>query len=217
MPVRPPPGRAGRVWLADRVEVARRAAELLDRKQQLQRREQRRLAALSERTGEEWSASAREADRWCARALVGGGRDDLRRAGGRVLAAQAELTWTSQAGVTYPATATTLLPPFPPLGGDVALVQAAEAYRRALDAAVQHAAASAALTKVAAELAATSRRLRAIRDRWLPDLQAGLSQLDLRLDETEREEITHLRWTQQRQPSHRRLAHDLPPHPGRRR
>jgi len=181
--------------------VAGRAAELLGHKQQLLRREQRRLSALAERTGHDWELLAREADRRCARALVGGARDDLRRAARRVGEAQARLTWTTQAGVTYPATASTQLPPPPPLGGNVALVDAGDACRRALDAAVRHAAASAALTKVLAELTATTRRLRAIRDRWLPDLQAQLGELDLRLDETEREEITRLRWTQQRQPT----------------
>ena len=181
--------------------MAGRAAQLLGRKQQLLRREQRRLVALSERTGDEWSATARQADSWWARALVSGGRDDLRRAAGRVGAAEVDLTWTSQAGVTYPATATTRLPPPPPLGGDVALIEATEACRRALDAAVQHAAASAALAKVDAEVAVTTRRLRAIRDRWLPELEDRLRQLDLHLDETEREEITRLRWTQERQPA----------------
>ena len=201
MPGRPPPGRAGRVWLADRVEVARRAVELLDHKQQLLRREQRRLAALAERTGRDWEVLATEAESWCARAMVAGGRDDLRRTAPRVGAAQAELTWTTQAGVTYPATASTQLPPPPPLGGNVALADAGGACRRAVDAAVRQAAASAALAKVAAELAATTHRLRAIRDRWLPGLQLQLGALDLHLDESEREEITRLRWTQERRPT----------------
>jgi len=184
----------------DRVDVEGRAVQLLEHKQQLLRREQRRLTDLAERTGHDWEILATEAETWGARALVAGGREDLRRIASRVGVARAELTWTTQAGVTYPATASTQLPTPPPAGGNVALAHAGDACRLAVDAAVQHAAASAALTKVAAELAATTRRLRAIRDRWLPDLQAQLGELELHLDESEREEITRLRWTQQRQP-----------------
>jgi len=198
---RPPPGRAGRVWLSGRVEVATRAAELLDRKQQLLRREETRLAALAERTHHDWDALAADALHRSARALVAGGRDALRRAAAAVGEAHAELTWITEAGVTYPSTAATRLPPTPALGGDLALVGAAGACRRALDAAVQDAAAAAALERVSAERVATARRLRAIRDRLLPELRAELVDADRRLEETEREESTRLRWTQQRQPA----------------
>lgn len=198
MPGRAPPGRAGRVWLAERISVARRAAELLDQKQQLLRREQRRLAELADRTGRDWRALAVAADTWNARALVAGGRDELRRAASVAGTAEARIHWASKAGVTYPSTASTDLPPFPALAGTPALTHAADACRRALDAAVRHAATATALSLVEAELAATVRRLRAVRDRWLPQLEAQLGKLDLRLDETEREEITRLRWARPR-------------------
>ena len=198
---RPPPGRAGRVWLAGRVDVAGRAAKLLDHKQQLLRREEARFAALAERTHRDWEALAAEAGRRSAQALVAGGRDALHRAAAAVGEAHAELTWTTEAGVTYPSTATTRLPPPPALGGDVALVGAADACRRALAAAVQDAAAAAALERVSAECVATAHRLRAIRDRLLPELRAELVDADRRLEETEREETTRLRWTQRRQPT----------------
>ncbi len=192
MPGRPPPGRAGRIWLAQRVETARRAADLLDQKQRLLRREQRRLSALVERTGGEWRDAVGAAEVWCTRALVGGGRDELRRAAARAAAADARLDWTTRAGVTYPSTARTELAAPPPAAG-TALTRTAEAYRRALDVAVRHAAAEAAAERVARELAATTRRLRAIEERWLPRLEARLAELDLQLDETEREEATRLR------------------------
>jgi len=201
MPGRPPPGRAGRVWIAERVEVARRASELLEQKQQLLRREQRRFAELAGRTGHEWETLAAEADIWNARALVAGGRDELHRAASAVDAAEARLIWTNEAGVTYPSTAVTDLPRPPRPAGSPALVQAADACRRALDAAVRHAAATTALTRVEAELVATVRRLRAIRDRWLPHLEAQLEELDVRLDEGEREETIRLRWAGQRLPN----------------
>ncbi len=200
MPGPPPPGRAGRVWLAGRLDVACRATALLEHKQQLLRREQVRLAALSEQTHRDWHDLASEADiRW-ARVMVAGRGDDVRRATARLGNAHARLSWTTQAGVTYPATAATELPPTPPLGGDVAIIDAVAVCRRALEAAVQDAACATALTRVTTELAATTRRLRAIRDRWLPSLQNALADVDLRLDETDREEVTRLRWTQHRRP-----------------
>lgn len=196
MPGATPPGRAGRIWLAARIETAQRAAELLEHKQQLLRRERRRLAELVERTGREWHTAAVEAQRWNARALVAGGADELRRTARLAGSADVHLVWTSQAGVTYPSTASLTLAPRPALAGQPALWCAADACRHALQAGVQHAAATTALTRVDAELAAAVRRLRAIRDRWLPRLRAELAELDFRLEETEREEATRLRWAQ---------------------
>lgn len=194
MPGRPPPGRAGRIWLAEWVATAQRAEELLEHKQQLLRRERRRLSELAERTGREWHARATEADEWNTRALVAGGRDELARSAESVAAVDVRLEWTSQAGVNYPSAVGVRLPSAPAVPMAPALAAAADAGRRAIDAAVQHAAATAALTRVDAELAVTVRRLRAIRDRWLPRLGAEIDTLDLRLDETEREESTRLRW-----------------------
>lgn len=189
------------MWLAGRIEVAQRATELLEHKQQLLLREHRRLAELAERTGRDWRMRAIEAETWNARALVAGGRDELRRAGPTIGWAHARLDWAHQAGVTYPSAAAVDLPPPPALAGTPALAHAAATSRRALDAAVHHAAATTARDRVDREFVATVRRLRAIRDRWLPRLRAQLDALDLRLDETEREEITRLRWSGQRPPT----------------
>jgi V/A-type H+-transporting ATPase subunit D len=178
--------------------VAQRAVDLLEHKQQLLRREHRRLAELAERTGRDWRTRAAEADIWNARALVSGGRDELRRAAATIGVARASLEWTNEAGATYPSATAVDLPPPPVLAGTPALRYAATASRRALDAAVHHAAAATASARVDAELAATVRRLRAIRDRWLPQLVSQLDALDLRLDETEREEVTRLRWANRR-------------------
>lgn len=189
-----PPGRAGRTWLAARIEVATRAVELLEQKQQLLRRERRRLAEVSRRTGEEWSELATDADRGNLRALVSGGRDELRRAEAAIGAAQARVTWTTLAGAPYPSATGVDLGPPPAVAGPPALVEAVTACRRALDAAVRQAAAAAALRRVESELVVTVRRLRAVRDRWIPRLEAELMQLELRLDDGEREEATRLRW-----------------------
>ena len=194
MAPRPPPGRAGRVWLAARIDVARRASQLLDQKQQLLRREQRRLAELAGHTRRDWDVAAAAADLWNARVLVAGGSDDVRRAAAGAAPAHARIGWATQAGVRYPATAAAELAPVPAMAGSASLAEAAVACGAALDAAVRHAAATTAVARIDAELALTARRLRAIHDRWLPALEAQLDEIELRLDDTEREEITRLRW-----------------------
>ncbi len=50
------------------------------------------------------------------------------------------------------------------------------------------------LQVVAAEVVTTRGRLRAIEDRWVPELEAGLHALDAALDELERAEGVRLRW-----------------------
>ncbi|MBK9181003.1 MAG: V-type ATP synthase subunit D [Acidimicrobiales bacterium] len=194
MSLRHPPGRAGRLWLHDRLRTARHGAELLRRKEDVLRRDERRLAALEERTGAAWERRCRDAEAWAVRALVLGGREALERAALGDGHAQADVRWRSSMGVTYAGEATCRLPAPTALGGPSALALAADAYRIALDAAVQHAAAADAHARVAAELTATTRRLRAVRDRWVPRLDEALQALDLRLDEAEREEVVRVRW-----------------------
>ena len=75
-----------------------------------------------------------------------------------------------------------------PFLGTPALVPAAEAHRRALEAARGSAPCARATRRVAAELALTARRLRTIERRWLPEHRDALHELELRLDEEEREE-----------------------------
>lgn len=177
-----------------RIDVARRAVELLEQKQQVLRREQRRLTEMRRRTEAQWSARAADADRANIRALVSGGRDELCRAESRVRPAGVRVLWTTAAGATYPGRAEVDLPPAPALAGGAALLEAAGACRLAVDAAVAHAAATTSLRRVESELVVTARRLRAIRRRWIPRLEGQLTQLDLRLDDAEREEVTRLRW-----------------------
>jgi len=194
MPVRVPPGRAGRIWLAERRAVGARAAEMLDQKQRLLRREHQRLTALAERTARQWEVSVGEAETWCTRALVSGGREALRRATFGRQDAVTRIVWANEAGAAFPATAECELPAGPDLGTETTLARAADAYRRALGAGVRHAAAAAAADRIGDELEATTRRLRALRERWLPDVERQLADLDARLDEIEREEATRLRW-----------------------
>ena len=46
MPIRVPPGRAGRLWLQRRLEIARGGVEVLHEKRQALLREQQRLSTL---------------------------------------------------------------------------------------------------------------------------------------------------------------------------
>jgi V/A-type H+-transporting ATPase subunit D len=125
-----------------------------------------------------------------------GGRRDLR------LAAPAELArvtvrWSNVMGIRYPEEATCVAPePLPEARGpgSAALVEAAATYREALAAAAAYAAAEAAQSIVAAEIAATRRRLHAITDRWLPRLETALHDRVAQLEENERAETARLRW-----------------------
>ena len=188
------PGRAGRAWLAARIAVASRAVELLEQKQHVLRREQHRLTETVEHTSKEWLAGATAADLANVRALVSGGRDELRRVEGTVTPAVTRVVWTTTVGPTYPSAAEVDVPPPPALAAAPAVLEAAAACRRALGPAVRHAAATTSLRRVESELVVTVRRLRAIRTRWIPELEAQLAQLDVHLDDAEREEVTRLRW-----------------------
>ncbi|MGZ4682785.1 MAG: V-type ATP synthase subunit D [Acidimicrobiales bacterium] len=194
MTVRHPPGRAGRSWLEERLGRARHGVALLQRKRDVLRREELRLETLHERTGAEWERCCREAERWMVRALVLGGREALGRARLDGSTTTAAVRWESSMGVTYPGEVVTSLGPPPSVSGPAALGPATDAYRAATEAAVQHAASVAALSRVRAELTSTSRRLRGIRDRFVPQLEETLRALDLQLEEIEREEITRRRW-----------------------
>jgi V/A-type H+-transporting ATPase subunit D len=189
-----PPGRAGRLWLRGRLQVAERGLDLLDRKLRILRREHERLALLAQRTGEAWEHACREAETWLLRAALLSGQRALRLSAASP-AAKVTIAWRDTMGLRYPAEATCDLATeaSPPLPGTAALAPAMAAHRAALAAAVQHAAATAALEIVADEIAATSQRLRAIQDRWIPRLQATLAEVELALDESEQADAARLR------------------------
>ena len=85
------------------------------------------------------------------------------------------------------------------LGGGSTVALAAQAHERALGAAAAHAAARMAHDAIAAELATTTRRLRAIERRWIPQHEAELARLELRLEEVELEDVARAHWAQERQ------------------
>lgn len=200
MRIRHPVGRAGRPWLAHRLEVARRGAELLDDKHLALAREHHRLEPLAARAQAEWERAAREAERALTRAAVLGGQPQLDL--GRAAAAAAGVTvrWRSVLGVRCPVDGVVERPGLdargsaPPPGGSAALIAAAGAHRAALDAAVRAAVLQGALARVKAELEATALRRNAIRHRWIPAHEEAEARLLLTLEEHEREDATHARW-----------------------
>jgi len=198
MPLRAPPGRAGRLWLVRRLEIARRGVEVLDQKRQTLLREQQRLSEGLARSGREWKSKAREAAEWNDRALAIAGERRLRlaarHAAGRC---EVEVEWRNALGTLFPAGASVrlgLAPDFVALGGGSVVALAASAHVDATVAAADYAAARAAHDAITAELTATTRRQRAIERRWIPEHEAALHLLELALDEREREDIARVKW-----------------------
>ena len=203
MQIRTPSGRAGRPWLVRRLETARRGADVLDQKRQALLRLERRLSSGADEAASRWEDAAQEADAWLRRARMVGGERAFELAcfysGGPV---RATVQWRRSLGVSYPAEAEIEAPPPPDLsalGGGTALVFAAGAHRRAIQAAVEHGAAMLALNRVRRELRSTTRRLRAVERRWIPAHESALAALVLALDESERQESARVRWFIRRQ------------------
>jgi len=193
--IRHPPGRAGRPWLAHRLEVARRGAELLDDKHRALSSERRRLEPGLADARRAWERSAAEAERAFTRAAVLGGRRSLALA--RTDPAVVTVRWRTILGVTCPAEAELAGPGTPPpaeLGGSAALLAAAEAHRRALEAALRLAVVASALGRIDVELRATALRRNAIQHRWIPAHEEAIAELGLALEELEREDGTRVRW-----------------------
>lgn len=202
MALRVPPGRAGRLWLMRRLEVARRGSEVLDQKRRTLLRERQRTAAAVAEAAGAWERLARLAARANDRALALAGERRLRLAAvHRGRAATAEVTWKNTLGTVIPTGIRLDLadpPDFVALGGGSVVALAAGAHRRALAAAAEHAVARAAHEAIEAELAATTRRLRAIERRWIPEHERALRRLELELAERDLEDIARARFARAR-------------------
>jgi V/A-type H+-transporting ATPase subunit D len=151
---------------------------------------------LAERTGGLWRETWHRADEWGVRGALLGGERELRLAA-TVEPASVTVTWAGVMGVRYPVEATCRIPEVSAADrgpGTAALVEAAAAYRTAIEAAAAHAAAATSCRTMDAEVTATRRRLRAIADRWVPRVESALRELSSRLEETERAETVRLRW-----------------------
>ena len=142
MRVRHPPGRAGQLWLTERLDLARRATDLLVQKERVLLREQRRLGVLQRRTKSAWETACRDAQTWVARAASVRGRRVMTLAG-RPGQAGVDLAWRNSMGAYYPIEVTCVLPDDRSLGGltgTSTATEASRAHRRALECAVDHAA-----------------------------------------------------------------------------
>ena len=186
-----PPGRAGRLWLTRRLTVARRGADLLDRKLQVLRRELDRRRDSAARAAEEWERRQADADSWLLRAALLGGERAIRLAAAGTFA-EVTVSHAATMGVRYPIGATCTTPP-PVRGEGPALAAAREAHRGALSAAVRYAAAAEALRVLEAETVATRFRLRAVRDRWIPRLEEAFAEVTFAIEELERADAARLR------------------------
>jgi V/A-type H+-transporting ATPase subunit D len=69
-----PPGRAGRMWLVRRLDVAQRGADLLEHKLRILITEEHDFSLRAERARREWEAAVAELDRWTPASTSPGGR-----------------------------------------------------------------------------------------------------------------------------------------------
>lgn len=202
MPLYVPPGRAGHLWLRERLAVAEHAADLMEEKRRALLDEVGRLTHLAEATGRRWQSACAEAERWRLRAgLTGGERQFTVAAAFASAPSEARIVWRSTMGLAYPWEAECQLADPVDLTGladSAALVAAAAAHREALAAGVAYGAAQRALDLVRAELDVTTRRQRAIERRWIPRLEARRHQVELQLEEREREDTVRARWARDR-------------------
>ncbi len=202
MAIRVPPGRAGRIWLLRRLEVAYRGADVLDQKRRTLLRERQRLAERLGAVAADWKLAARAAAAWNARAQALAGQRRLRLAALHSGTATVTVAWRNVLGVLVPIDARFEpgdRPDFVALGGGASIALAAQAHTKALSAAAVYAATRAAHDAIASELATTTLRLRAIEQRWIPDHEAALKALELTLAENELADIARVRWASERQ------------------
>ncbi len=187
-----PRTRAARLRLVAQRSLAERASGLLSSKEEALERERSRLEGYARRADDAWrDACARAADSAVRARMLGGAEDLLGQRDGPV--ATAEPHWQVSMGITYPG-GVDVVPGDPPtLTSTAALGPAIDAYRSALTAAAEHAAASTAVGRLRAELSSTRRRRRAIDDRLLPMLDRAVHELDLHLDELDRDEAMRVR------------------------
>ena len=196
MRLRHPPGRAGRLWLEHRVEVAGRGADLLDKKRRALVQEHRQLRVLARETKAEWNRMAGEAEVWFNRAAVLAGEEKVAMLAVQHPLAQVTVRWRSSMGVAFASEASVDLGLLPggASGGSAAADLAVAASRQAVEAAVKDAVAYSALMRISSELALTARRQRALERRWLPALTTAQARLSGALDELEREEAMRSLW-----------------------
>lgn len=194
--LRVPPGRAGRMRLRRSLEVARRGADLLDRKLSVLRTRHEELLRAERTAQEHWHERLREAEAWLRRGLLLGGEEAL-DATDFSRPADLEITWTSTMGVRHPLAAACRVPergPGDAAPANTALVHAEAACADAVRAAAEYAVARAAARAVGDEVSSTRQRVRALRRHWVPRLEAALARADTALEQGEHEDAVRRRW-----------------------
>jgi len=190
-------GRAAKVQLERRLQTALHGARLLDRKQHILADQLERLQFREDQKRAEWEALARDAALWLRRSAALDGTEHIGGATPKD-AATVVLQWGNTMGVRYPKDPQCRTPDFPEAGGSSALTYAAIVHRDALRAGVDLAAVQRARVLMAAELAATRTRQRAVENRWIPRLEVELMSIRRQLDAQELEESLRLRWAADR-------------------
>lgn len=194
---RTPPGRAGRLRLRHRLDVAERGAGLLEQKLRVLRSEHERLLKAEERATREWHAQCPEAEVWLLRGLLLGGEQALESAAAGIGPAEVTIHWTTCMGVRLPGTVSLSVPARPPTSAaptNTALVHAEAAYGRAVRAAAEYAVAHTAAELMGAEVISTRHRVRALRRHWIPRLREAVGRADLALEQAEHEDGVRRRW-----------------------
>jgi V/A-type H+-transporting ATPase subunit D len=184
---------AARLELMNRLELARHASELLHGKEQALQRERVRLEGHADRARRQWVESVERAGRWLLRARCLGASDELASLAEHPRPATVAIEWQTSMGITYPGAVECVPTTQTGLSSTAALRPAMDEHHRALEHAATHAATTAALARLDSELASTRRRRRAITDRLVPALEADLGDLELHLDEQDREEALRVR------------------------
>ncbi len=190
-----PPGRMGRLWVLNRLDLAERGVTLLEQKLQSLITLQEELQRRAEQSRHDWQQACREADMWGLRAALLGGQQAIDLA---TTTAPASVTvqWAITAGVRYPDVATCVLPPEDDpavIYTTSASVQAARAYRAAVVAAAECAAAQSAFRTIEREIHTTRLRVRALSRHWLPLLRQELARIELELEEEDRDGAIRVR------------------------
>jgi vacuolar-type H+-ATPase subunit D/Vma8 len=181
--------RAARLRLIGRLDLARHASELLHGKEQALQRERVRLEGHADRARRDWAESCEDGATWLQRARCLGASNELAELSERgPRPAAVTIEWQTSMGITYPGDVDCLPAHQTGLSSTAALQPTVDAFHRALRCAATHASTSAALARLDSELAATRRRRRAIADRLIPTLEGELVDLELHLDEQDREE-----------------------------
>ncbi len=187
-------GRAERMRLEGRRELALRGSQLLERKQRILSDELERIELHADRIRREWSQAAAEAARWGRRAAALGGEQVFETAE-TARGLRVEVQWSTVMGIRIPEDARCVFPEAGRTGGSSALPFAVEAYQRAVDAAVRAAAVERAALLLRREIQSARDRRRAVDDHVIPRLDERLLRVRQQLDGQELEEALRLRWS----------------------